>query len=339
MRWRSLKRCRPVYRVSLLDRVYQGFSTAFDASVEEIWAAFSRGGTLVVPTEEIERSPADVAQFINDKGITYFSTVPTMLAMIDQELSTVKTLVLGGEACSNELVTRWAKPGRRMLNTYGPTEATVVATWSECVDGEPIAIGKPLPGYSIYVLDEKLQPVAPGECGELFIGGAGVGRGYMNFEALTEQRFIANPFEPERKDRLYRTYDHVRLGHEGELYFLGRLDDQVKIRGFRIELSEIESVLLENPQIKAAAVAVTEVGEMKQLAAFVVCNGQAGDLDREAIGEVLRGRLPAYMVPQYLDIIDTLPMMSSGKVDRKNLPAAQDTSQRGRRNRSAGRRT
>jgi non-ribosomal peptide synthetase-like protein len=316
-----VKSLRTVYRVTAEDRVYQGFSTAFDASVEEIWAAFARGGTLVVPTEDIQRSPADVAQFVNDKQITYFSTVPTMLAMIDQDLETVKTLVLGGEACSNELVTRWAKPGRRMLNTYGPTEATVVATWSECVIGEAVSIGKPLPGYTIYVLDENLQPVAPGESGELFIGGAGVGRGYMNSKVLTEERFIANPIEPERKDRLYRTSDHVRLGHHGELYFLGRLDDQVKIRGFRIELSEIEAVLLENPQIKAAAVAVTEVGEMKQLAAFVVCNGREDDLDRNAIGDVLRGRLPPYMVPQYLDVIEALPMASSGKVDRKSLPA------------------
>jgi non-ribosomal peptide synthetase-like protein len=318
-----VKTLKTIYQVTLQDRVYQGFSTAFDASVEEIWAAFSRGGTLVVPTEEIQRSPADVAQFINDKQISYFSTVPTMLAMIDQELDTVKTLVLGGEACSSELVARWAKPGRRMLNTYGPTEATVVATWSECVSGEAVSIGKPLPGYSVYVLNESLQPVAPGEDGELFIGGAGVGRGYMNFEALTEQRFIPNPFEPERKDRLYRTYDHVRLGQHGELYFLGRLDDQVKIRGFRIELSEIESVLIENPLVNAAAVAVTEIGGMKQLAAFVVCSGDAADLDRGAIGDALRGRLPAYMVPQYLDAIDALPMMSSGKVDRKSLPPPQ----------------
>jgi len=318
-----VKTLKTIYQVTLQDRVYQGFSTAFDASVEEIWAAFSRGGTLVVPTEEIQRSPADVAQFINDRRISYFSTVPTMLAMIDQELDTVKTLVLGGEACSSELVARWAKPGRRMLNTYGPTEATVVATWSECVSGEAVSIGKALPGYSVYVLNESLQPVAPGEDGELFIGGAGVGRGYMNFETLTEQRFIPNPFEPERKDRLYRTYDHVRLGHDGELYFLGRLDDQVKIRGFRIELSEIESVLIENPLINAAAVAVTEIGGMKQLAAFVVCNGHADDLDRGAIGDTLRNRLPPYMVPQYLDVIDALPMMSSGKVDRKNLPQPQ----------------
>ncbi len=318
-----VKSLQTVYRVGPNDRVYQGFSTAFDASVEEIWAAFSRGGTLVVPTEDIERSPVDVAQFIDDMAITYYSTVPTMLAMIDRDLPSVTTLILGGEACSNELVARWAKPGRRMLNTYGPTEATVVATWSECISGEPVSIGKALPGYSSYVLDENLQPVRPGQSGELFIGGAGVGRGYMNLEALTDQRFIANTIEPEKNDRLYRTYDHVRLGLEGELFFLGRLDDQVKIRGFRIELSEIEAVLMEHPQIKAATVAVVDRDETKDLAAFVVCHRATDELDRAEIDALLRRRMPAYMVPQYLDVIDELPMMPSGKVDRKNLPAPQ----------------
>ena len=317
-----VKSLQTVYRVGPNDRVYQGFSTAFDASVEEIWAAFSRGGTLIVPTEDVERSPVDVAQFIDDMDITYYSTVPTMLAMIDRDLPSVTTLILGGEACSNELVTRWAKPGRRMLNTYGPTEATVVATWSECVNGEPVSIGKALPLYSTYVLDENLNPVRPGESGELFIGGAGVGRGYMNLEALTAQRFIANAIEPENDDRLYRTYDHVRLGLDGELFFLGRLDDQVKIRGFRIELSEIEAVLMEHPQIKAATVAVIDRDETKDLAAYVVTNGES-DLDRKDIDERLRSRMPAYMVPQYLDVIDELPMMPSGKVDRKSLPAPQ----------------
>jgi len=316
-----VKSLRSVYQVSADDRVYQGFSTAFDASVEEIWAAFSRGGTLIVPPEEVERSPADVAQFIDDTQITYFSTVPTMLAMIDRDLPTVTTLVLGGEACSQELVTRWAKPGRRMLNTYGPTEATVVATWSECVSGEPVSIGKALPGYSAHVLDEKFEPVAPGESGELFIGGAGVGRGYMNLQALTDQRFIPDPFGLDKKGRLYRTYDHVRLGYEGELYFLGRLDDQVKLRGFRIELSEIEAVMIEHPQVKAAAAAVIDMGgDLKELAAFVVCHGSPEQLDRQALDELLRSRVPAYMVPQYLDVIDELPMTTSGKVDRKSLP-------------------
>jgi non-ribosomal peptide synthetase-like protein len=315
---------RTVYRVNRDDRIYQGFSTAFDASVEEIWAAFSRGATLVVPTEDVERSPADVAAFITDRDITYYSTVPTMLAMIGRELPSVRTLVLGGEACSSELVTRWAKPGCRLINTYGPTEATVVATWADCVPGEDVTIGTPLPGYVTYVLDENLHPVEPGDSGELFIGGPGVARGYMNLEAMTSERFIRNPFVANDDDKLYRTYDHVRLGHHGELYFLGRLDDQIKIRGFRVELSEIEAVLMEHPSIKAAAVRVVESAEMKELAAYIVCEGGNDDnLDRNALVDQLRKRVPPYMIPQYLDVLPTLPVTTSGKIDRKSLPAPQ----------------
>lgn len=309
-----------IYRIGQGDRIYQGFSTAFDASIEEIWAAFSRGGTLVVPTEEIARSPGDVAEFINEHRITYFSTVPTMLSMIDRELPTVRTLVLGGEACSAELVSRWAKPGRRMINTYGPTEATVVATWSDCVPGQPVTIGIPLPGYEAFVLDEALRPVEPGQSGELFIGGRGVARGYMNLDALTSQRFIADPFGTG-DGRLYRTSDHVRRGEGGELYFLGRLDDQIKIRGFRVELSEIETVILEHPAINAAAVRVVDVAGMKELAASVVCDRPDGSaLDRKALAELLRTRVPPYMIPKYLDVVPTLPVTTSGKIDRKALP-------------------
>ena len=259
-----------VYRLREDDRIYQGFSTAFDASVEEIWAAFSRGGTLVVPTEDVARSPADVADFINERKITYFSTVPTMLSMIDHELPSVRTLVLGGEACPAELVARWAKPDCRMINTYGPTETTVVATWSDCIPGEAVKIGIPLPGYTAHVLDEALEPVPPGGSGELYVGGLGVARGYMNLDQLTSERFIPDPFG-SGSGRLYRTFDHVRLGEDGQLYFLGRLDDQVKIRGFRVELNEIEAVMLEHPGIKATAVRVVDIADMKELAASVVC--------------------------------------------------------------------
>ena len=173
-----------VYKVTPQDRVYQGFSVAFDASVEEVWAALAIGGTLVVAPEDVSRSPLDVADFLTANKITYFSTVPTFLALIDRDLPSVRLLVLGGEACMPELVARWATPQRRLLNTYGPTEATVVATWAECVPGEAVTIGRALPGYQAYVLDEQLTPVVPGAEGELFIGGAGllqpISGGWMN---------------------------------------------------------------------------------------------------------------------------------------------------------------
>jgi non-ribosomal peptide synthetase-like protein len=313
----------PVYGITATDRVYQGFSIAFDAAVEEVWSAWSNGGTLVIGEEDVVRSPLDVAQFLTDKRVSFFSTVPSFLAMIEQDLPTVKLLVVGGEACPSELVTRWAKDERRMLNTYGPTEATVVATYTELKSGETVSIGKPLPGYYAYVLDESMQPVKTGENGELYIGGAGVARGYINHEHLNAERFIIDPFHPEKTARLYRSFDHVRLQEDGNIGFLGRLDGQVKIRGFRVELPEIEAVLLAHPAIRATAVTVAEIKGHKHLAAYVVLANSEQTLDRQEITTLLQSRLPEYMMPKYLDIIEALPLMTSGKVDRKALPLAK----------------
>ncbi|KAB2917801.1 MAG: amino acid adenylation domain-containing protein [Hyphomicrobiaceae bacterium] len=316
-----VKTLKTVYKVMPQDRIYQGFSVAFDASVEEIWAAFSLGATLVVAPEDVSRSPLDVAAFLTANQITYFSTVPTFLSLIDGDLPTVRLLVLGGEACMPELVVRWASPERRLLNTYGPTEATVVATWAECRPGEAVTIGRALPGYQAYVLDGNLEPVGPGAEGELFIGGAGVALGYLNRPELTAECFIDNPFSfANPGDRLYRTHDLVRLTHEGTLQFLGRIDGQVKIRGFRVELSEIESVLIEYPSVRAAAVRVVDGGGLPELAAYVVVDPNVGTLDRLGVAEMLRCRLPEYMLPKYLDILECLPALTSGKVDRKQLP-------------------
>jgi non-ribosomal peptide synthetase-like protein len=313
---------RTVYRLTPQDRVYQGFSLAFDASVEEIWGAWSLGGTLVVPPSDVARSAIDAAAFINSHGITYFSTVPSFLAMIADDLPTVRFLVLGGEACPQELVQRWATRGRRLMNTYGPTETTVVATAADCRPGQPVSIGKALPGYVVHVLDENLRPVEPGEVGELYIGGESVARGYLNRPELTAEQFIASPFVNEAggRERLFRTRDRVRLAADGSLQFVGRADAQIKIRGFRVELSEIEAVLMEHPAIRAAAVNAVELGNLKELAAYVVLKSPAAELDRDSVVELLRHRLPEYMVPRYLDVVDALPQMTSGKVDRKALP-------------------
>ncbi len=220
---RALRRS---YGVKRSDRIYQGFSVAFDASVEEIWAAFSVGATLVAATEEISRSPVDAADFIDREKITYFSTVPSFLSMIPRDLPSVRLLVLGGEACPPDLVNRWAKPGRRMLNTYGRTEATVVATLWECVPGQPVSIGKPLHGYRAYVLDPDGKPVKNGEEGELYIGGPAVAAGYIDRPELTAERFVDDTLAgPNRRAKLYRTSDMVRLGDDGEIYFHGRIFD------------------------------------------------------------------------------------------------------------------
>ncbi len=315
-----VKTLATVYRVAPQDRVYQGFSIAFDASVEETWAAFSVGGTLVVAPEHVARSPLDVAEFITVNRITFFSTVPSFLALIDRDLPTVRLLVLGGETCMQELVTRWAKPERRLLNTYGPTETTVVATWTECMPDSPVTIGRALPGYQTFVLDENRRPVGAGENGELFVGGDGVALGYLNQPELTAERFMDGHFAAKPGEKLYRTHDLVRLEHDGTLQFLGRIDGQVKIRGFRVELSEIETVLMEYPHIKSAAVRVASDGSLPELAACVVVDSPDAQLDRLGVAELLRSRLPDYMIPKYLDVIDHLPTLTSGKVDRKQLP-------------------
>lgn len=315
---------RTVYRLTENDRIYQGFSIAFDASVEEIWAALSIGATLVVPTSDVARSIFDAAEFINQNHVTYFSTVPSFLSMMMSDLPTVRLLVVGGEACPPELVDRWATPTRRMLNTYGPTEATVVATAADCVPGAPVTIGTALPGYETYVLDEQLRPIGAGEQGELYIGGGSVARGYLNQSELTAERFIPNVFAADRTapGRLYRTFDLVRLGHAGELHFVGRADGQIKIRGFRVELSEIEAVLVEHPAIRVAVVSAIEFGALKELAAYVVLR-PGHDFSRDSAAALLRKRVPDYMVPRYLDVVDALPTMTSGKVDRKLLPPPQ----------------
>jgi len=313
---------RTVYQLTPHDRIYQGFSLAFDASVEEIWGALSIGGTLVVPDSAVARSAIDAAEFIDTHNVTYFSTVPPFLAMIRHELPTVRLLVLGGDACPQELVERWATPNRRMMNTYGPTEATVVATAVDCARGEPVSIGSVLPGYLAFVLDEQMRLVQPGESGELYLGGASIARGYLNRPELTAERFLSKPaaLPDGNGGRLYRTSDLVRLMPNGRLQFLGRADAQIKIRGFRIELSEIEAVLVEHPGIQAATVSVIEFGSLKELAAYVVIEGDLSRFDRDNVAELLRTRLPEYMIPRYLDVVDTLPQLTSGKVDKKLLP-------------------
>jgi len=312
---------RTEYRISENDRIYQGFSTAFDASVEEIWAAFSSGATLCVPSEEVSRSPTDAAEFINANGITYFSTVPTFLSMVSIDLPTVHTLVLGGEACPPDLVSRWATPGRRMLNTYGPTETTVVATMSECAPGKLVTIGRPLPGYVTYIVDENMRLVPAGTPGELLVGGNAVAGGYLKRETLTAEKFIPNPFTEQAATApiLYRTHDLVCEMPDGNIQFLGRIDDQVKIRGFRVELQEIESVLLDEAGIRGAAVRVLHLNGLPELAAYVV-QAEGADLDREGLVSRLRARLPDYMIPRFLDVVSALPVTTSGKIDRSRLP-------------------
>jgi non-ribosomal peptide synthetase-like protein len=316
-----------VYHIQPSDRVYQGFSIAFDASVEEVWCTFAAGATLVVGSLEQTRSGADLARVLTQQQVTVLSCVPTLLAMMEMEVPTIRLLILGGEQCPQELVSRWCNPQRRVLNTYGPTEATVVSTYQECQPDRVITIGKPLPTYYVYILDADLQLCPTGVEGEIHIGGICLARGYVGRPDLTAEKFISlgenKPLEII-PDRLYKTGDLGSWNSDGEIQFLGRIDGQVKLRGFRIELSEIESIIMQCAGVSGAVVAVKKVAQIERLIGYVVSKQNPAELDIGAIFDVLRSRLPAYMVPTSLEVLMSLPTLPSGKVDRKSLPEPQN---------------
>jgi non-ribosomal peptide synthetase-like protein len=321
-----------VYNVRPDDRVYQGMTISFDFSIEEIWPTFGAGATLIVGPSGFRRLGADLADFLEEHRVNVLYCVPTLLASLPRDVALIRTLVVGGEACQEELVRRWSRPGRRMLNTYGPTEATVTATWSELVPGKPVTIGRAMPTYSIVLLDERLQPVAEGEIGEICIGGPGVAVGYVGLPDKTADRFVEHPLAPSDGDcrgRLYRTGDLGRVGPDGELFYLGRADSEVKVRGHRVDLGEIESLLLEDSGVESAVATLAVVACSEELAAYVVLCRPGDGLNSSEddvlvrLQERLRQRLPEYMVPSYLDIVTAIPMMASGKVERRRLPVPQ----------------
>src|SRR6266568_9408084 len=314
-----------IFQVRPEDRVYQGFSLAFDASVEEVWLAFHAGARLVAATAQMAHAGPDLARMLSEAGVTVLSCVPTLLAMVSEDVPTLRLLIFGGEKCPDQLAERWARPGRRLVNTYGPTEATVIATYTDLLPGKPVTIGRAVPGYRVYLLDDGLRPVPTGEIGEIWIGGVGVARGYVGLPGSTEARFLPDPFAPqgETDARIYRTGDLGRTNGEGNIEFLGRADSQVKLRGFRVELAEIESVLMQGEGVLAAACAVREDRPgVQQLVAYVVPRS-GGQVDEGHLRSYLRKRLPSYMVPALIETLTDLPRLPSGKLDRASLPAPQ----------------
>ena len=312
---------RRLFALRPQDRVFQGFSIAFDASLEEIWLAFAAGAALLVGTAEIVRSGPALSQILAELGVTVLSCVPTLLSTMEQDVPCLRLLILGGEICPDELVRRWWNPQRRIVNTYGPTEATVVATYSECAPDRPVTIGRALPGYEAVIVDENLQLIRPGQEGELALGGIGLARGYVGRPELTARQFVHLSIGAGPARRFYRTGDRARWTSNGELQFLGRIDTQVKIRGFRVELSEIEAVLLECGCVTATAVSVRKDDSgPERLVAYVV--PRAGErVDPQELRDRLRQRLPEYMVPACFEILRSLPTLPSGKVDRHALPS------------------
>ena len=308
-----------VYDVRPTDRVYQGMTISFDFSIEEIWPTFAAGATLIVGPTDSRRLGAELADFLDETAVTVLYCVPTLLATILRDLPRVRSLMVGGEACPAGIVERWSRPGRRMLNTYGPTECTVTATWGELLPGRAVTIGRPMPTYSVVVLDERCNAVADGEVGEICIGGPGVAIGYLNLAEKTADRFITF-----RGERIYRTGDLGCIDPTGEVVYLGRADDEVKIRGHRVDLGEIESILLDDHDVESACAAMVRVGETDELVAYVTRRTNGSDADDRALIQrtraLLRDRVPDYMMPAYFEILAELPTSAAGKVNRRRLP-------------------
>ncbi|AMJ65175.1 Pls/PosA family non-ribosomal peptide synthetase [Hymenobacter sp. PAMC 26628] len=311
-----------LFQATPQDRVAQGFSVAFDASLEELWLAWAAGAALVPVPEETMKAPDALPDFLSANQVTVFSTVPTLLSLLASTVPSLRLLILGGEVCPPELLAKWASRQCRVVNTYGPTEATVVATAADFVPGQKLTIGRPLAGYEALLLDHLGQLVPLGATGELCIGGPALAAGYLNRPELTAAKFntvaeLATGFS----GRLYRTGDLARFEADGNVDFLGRIDTQVKIRGFRVELAEIESLLLQWPGIRNAAVALkTGDDGVQKLIAYLILDPVHPLLDAQAVRTYLRERLAPYMLPAALVPLATFPLLTSGKVDRKALP-------------------
>ncbi|MEO6015421.1 MAG: Pls/PosA family non-ribosomal peptide synthetase [Devosia sp.] len=311
------------YGIAASDRMYQGLTIAFDFAVEEIWVPLSVGATLVPGPIGSTLVGSDLGEFLRAKDVTALCCVPTLLATLDADLPGLRYIMVSGEACPQDLVARWQRPGRRFLNAYGPTEATVTATLNEMVAGKPVTIGKPLPTYAIVVLDPNENKLLPfGTAGEIGIAGIGIATGYLNREAQTKKAFISDfvGIDHNTSGRIYRTGDLGRVNTDGDVEYLGRIDTQVKIRGYRIELTEIESVLMQFPGIAQAVVDKYEPtpGAVELAAWFTLQPG--ADFHLDAMVTALKAGVPSYMVPAYFIELKEIPLLPSHKADRKSLP-------------------
>ena len=316
---------RRAFSVTPADRASQVASFSFDAAVWEIWPYLTAGASVHFPDDATRGSARGLRDWLLSEKIT-ISFVPTpmaesLLALEWPSRAPLRLLLTGADALHRYPP---ANLPFSLINNYGPTECTVVATSGVVLPndrphGDP-TIGRPIDNVQIHVLDDELKPVPVGTVGELYIAGAGLARGYLNRQEQEAQVFVANPFSQLPNARLYRTGDLVRYLPDGQIAFVGRTDEQIKIRGYRIEPNEIINLLNEFPGVETSVVvARADNGDDKRLVAYVVSSSQ--QLTRGSLQEHLRARLPDYMVPAAFVRIDALPLKSSGKVDRTALPA------------------
>jgi amino acid adenylation domain-containing protein len=305
-------------------------SFAFDAAVGAVYWTLATGGSLVLPNSDDRRDPAAIAELVVRYKVSHIDVVPSMYEQMltaerSAQLASLKAVLIGGEACSAALAQRHFEllPGCALYNEYGPTETTVYSTMYELKAADvpdPVPIGKPIANTRCYVLDAHAHPAPLGIPGELYIAGAGVAVGYLNDPERTAERFVPDPFSTERDARMYRTGDVVRLRADGNIEFLGRVDRQIKIRGYRVELGEIEAALTRCPGV-ARAVAVPRHDPLgARVDAYVVPKRRKQELSLTDLRCALRNELPAYMIPNHLQVVAEIPLTPAGKVDIERLP-------------------
>ena len=309
------------FQIDASSRVFQFAPLGFDAVISEAFTALGAGATLCL---EERGQGHDIGELLARRTISVVTMPPSLLRVLSaQDLPALRTVVSAGEACSSEIVERWA-PGRTMINAYGPSECTVCATMKHMAGPhDSPTIGRAMGGVETFVLDDQLSQVAAGGTGELYLGGNALARGYLGLPGLTADRFIPDPFGGDGA-RLYRTGDLVRLREGGELEYLGRTDDQVKIRGFRVEPREVENALREMRDVDDAVVLarVRPTGEVA-LVAYVVC--RAGTVGEQALREHARGRLPHFLRPAEIVLLTEWPLSPNGKIDRAALAKLRHT--------------
>jgi surfactin family lipopeptide synthetase A len=326
-----------LYGLSASDRTLQFSSLSFDIAIEEIFPTWAAGGAVVLRDEDLALGLLDFMGLVRRQGISVLD-LPTAYwhewvhELVDRQAAlpdSLRLVIVGGEKASLAALRRWRKlAGSRVrwINTYGPTEASVIATayepGAEADSLSVLPIGRPVANTRIHLLDRNIHPVPVGVAGELHIGGPGVARGYLNRPELTAEKFVADPFTSEPGARLYKTGDLARWLPDGQIEFIGRTDHQVKIRGFRVELGEIEAALMQHPEVSDAVMIVREESGDKRLVAYVV-RQQGAASGAADLRSFLKTKLPEYMVPASVVLLQAMPMTPNGKVDRRALPAPE----------------
>lgn len=306
-----------LFKLNFRDATLQQSSVTFDGFVEEVYSMLLIGGKVVIPKEKDLKDVVKLKDIVIDNNITILSCSPLILSQFNKlnKVSTVHTFLSSSDTLKKEYLSNIIQYSK-VFNMYGPTETTVCATYYQCTNNESsnIPIGKPIPNYNVFIFDEGMNMQPIGVFGEIYIGGLGVSRGYLNNEKLTSEKFVKNPFD--NRERLYKTGDLGRWLPNGNVELFGRKDNQVNLRGFRIELSEIEAILLENDKIDEVVVTLVNKDNIEYLFAYIVTNNE---ITLKEIRNYLADRLPEYMIPSQFIQLDKMPLTINGKIDKKSL--------------------